>query len=160
MALTSNTTAAAKLPTGKSRTTNNPLRRANGNTAQGRRVRDLYRGYMIALGSPNDPVTAALVLAAAEQVVIAENARRDHLAGIADLDSVIRAENMSARALRRLGLNKPVQPPKEDFAAMMQRLATPQRASTEASAVGGADVAADSDQRISGHALQSDGGVA
>jgi hypothetical protein len=111
MTLTSNTATASKLPTGNSRTTNNPLRRANGNTAQGRRVRDLYRGYMAVLGSPGDPATAALVLAAAELVVSAEKARADLLAGQGDLNSVIRIENLSNRALKRLNLNKPVPKP-------------------------------------------------
>jgi hypothetical protein len=69
MTLANNTVTAAKLPTGKSRTTNNPLRRANGNTAQGRRTRDLFRSYLSQLGNPADAATQAGVLAAAELMV-------------------------------------------------------------------------------------------
>jgi hypothetical protein len=79
-------------------------------------VRDLYRSYAAALGGVQDTGTAALVLAAAEQVVIAENARRDHLAGKLDPDSVVRAENGADRALRGRGLNKPVPSRKKSFA--------------------------------------------
>jgi hypothetical protein len=98
--------AAAKLPTGNSAITNSPLSRWSGNTVTGRRIRDLYRSYMIARGNPTDTATQALVLAAAEQVVIAEIARRDHLAGKVDLNAVVRAEGTAARALRRIGMNK------------------------------------------------------
>jgi hypothetical protein len=86
-------------------------------------VRDLYRSYAAALGGGQDTGTAALVLAAAEQVVIAENARRDHLAGKLNLDSVVRAENGAHRALRRLGLNKPVPSRKKSFADRRRRWA-------------------------------------
>jgi hypothetical protein len=39
--------------------TNEPLRRANGRTRQGRRVRDLYRAVRDRLGYPTDPVVQA-----------------------------------------------------------------------------------------------------
>jgi hypothetical protein len=107
---TANVAVASKV---RAKTTNDPMRSGRlGRSAEARRVRDLFRSYVATLGNPLDPGTIALALAAAEQVVIAECARRDHLSGKVDLDAVVRAENMSARALRRLGLNKPTAKPR------------------------------------------------
>ncbi len=151
------TTSVGDASKARSKITNDPVR-GLGQSAEARRVRDLYRSYLVQLGNPADVATQAMIIATAQQVVIAENARRDHLAGKADLDSVIRAENMSARALRRLGLNKPAAAPREDFAAEMLRLATPQAAG-EARTAEGAEVAADSDQRTGGAGSQAGGGT-
>jgi hypothetical protein len=96
---------------GRAKLTNSPLRvRAHGWTAHGRRLRDLYLDYWAKIGNPTDPATQALCLAASELVVAAEAARARLLAGEGDaalLDQVIRLENLSARAVRRLGI-KPV----------------------------------------------------
>jgi hypothetical protein len=106
------------LPAGKSTTnraaiTNDPLRaRADGRTPAGRRVRDLYRSYLAALGNPTDAATQAAVIAAAELVLAAETARARLLAGDGDIDQVVRLENLSGRAVRRLGIKtgKPAAP--------------------------------------------------
>ena len=66
----------------RSATTNDPVRaRTNGRSAEGRRVRDLYRSFSATLGNPQDVGTQALVLAASELVTAAERARRNHLDG-------------------------------------------------------------------------------
>jgi hypothetical protein len=110
---------AARVPQVRSRITNSPLARANGNTAEGRRLRDLMRAYTAALGNPTDPGTQAEIIRAAELVVAAEAARAAYLAKPGDpsmLDPVIRLENLSARALRRLGIEhgKREEPPRAE----------------------------------------------
>jgi hypothetical protein len=91
--------------TSRAALTNDPLRaRADGRTPQGRRIRDLFRAYSAAMGSPNDPGTQAAVLAAAELVVAAERARAEFLADGGDVEQLIRLENLAARATRRLGV--------------------------------------------------------
>ena len=52
-----NRPGAAGLPPASSRSaaTNRPASRWNANTATGRRCRDLFRGYMRALGEPTAP---------------------------------------------------------------------------------------------------------
>jgi len=97
-------------PKTRSKITNDPSQR-HGRSAEARRVRDLFQGYMAALGDPIDAPTQALILAAAETVTIAENARRDHLAGKIGVNDVIRAEGASNRALKLIGLNKTVPRP-------------------------------------------------
>jgi hypothetical protein len=65
------------------------------------------------LGSPADAPTQALVIAAAEAVVLAETAREDCLRGMNGINAelMIRLENTANRALRRLGLAKAAPPP-------------------------------------------------
>jgi hypothetical protein len=155
--------AAAKLPTGNSAITNSPLSRWDGNTADGRRVRDLYRGYALALGNPVDTATRALAIAAAEAIAIAENARRDHLAGKVDINSVVRAEGTAARALRRIGMNKIVPPPRKSYIEKLQeqeavRQAAEARAVTDVAE--GAKTAANSDQLIGEAGAQAEVGAA
>jgi len=87
----------------RSATTNKPMRRANGNTAIGRRVRDLYRAYLAGMSNPDD-ATRAAVLAAAELVVAAESARAKLLAGEGDIEQIVRLENLANRAVKRLGI--------------------------------------------------------
>jgi hypothetical protein len=91
----------------RSRTSNRPMAvRANGNTARGRRIRDLYRAYMIQIGDPDDLLAQAAALAAAELKSAAEACRTGVLvnAGDADMaDALVRIENLAARAERRLG---------------------------------------------------------
>jgi hypothetical protein len=50
-----------------------------------------------------------MILAAAELVTAAERARRDHLDGRLALTEVVRVENLAARALRRIKLDKPAE---------------------------------------------------
>jgi hypothetical protein len=94
----------------RSRLTNDPLRvRASGKTREGRRLRDLFKSYMAALGNPGDPVTSAAVLAAAELMVASEQARSKLLAfnghaALERIDQVIRLENAAHRSVRRLGI--------------------------------------------------------
>jgi hypothetical protein len=99
-------TAPAVTPAAsRAKVTNDPIRaRASGNSRQGRRLRDLYAAYMVALGHPAGPTTHAAVLAACELLVAAENARAALLAGNGDVDQVVRLENLAARAVRRLGI--------------------------------------------------------
>jgi len=87
-----------------SRTTNDPLAGVPRNTAAGRRVADLYRAYVTALGNPSETIVLANALAAAELTVAAEAARSKLLAGAGNADAVVRIENLAARALKRLGI--------------------------------------------------------
>lgn len=89
-----------------SATTNDPLAaRTDRNTARGRRIADLFRGYMAALGDPSDAITQANVLTAAELKVAAEDARRRLLNGEGvEVDGLVRLENLAHRAERKLGL--------------------------------------------------------
>jgi hypothetical protein len=90
----------------RSRITNSPELR-HGRSAEGRRVRDLFRAYAAALGNPQDDGTLALVLSAAEAITISEIVRADYIAGKADFKTITSAENAANRALKRLGLAKP-----------------------------------------------------
>lgn len=88
-----------------SATTNKPLRRANGNTANGRRVRDLYRAFLERMGDPAYTIVQANVLNAAELVVAVEQARLAAARGEAvDIDALVRLSNLADRAVRRLGI--------------------------------------------------------
>jgi len=107
-------------------------------------VRDLFAAYSASLGNPVNVGTQALVLAAAEAVAIAELTRPNHLAGSADLNSVVRAEGTAARALRRLGLDRAVAPPRKSFT---DRLVEMEAARQVAGAQPAADAAEDARQR-------------
>lgn len=74
------------------------------NTAVGRRVCDLLRGFLRATGDPSDTVLQSNALRAAELTVAAETARAKLLAGDGDIDAVVRIEGMAARAVRTLGI--------------------------------------------------------
>jgi hypothetical protein len=88
----------------RSRTTNQPLRgRANGNTVVGRRVRDLYRAFLVRMGHPTDAISQASALNAAELAVAVELARLSAARGEAvDVDQLIRLSNLADRAAKRL----------------------------------------------------------
>ena len=88
----------------RSRTTNSPLKRVNRKTAQGRRVADLFGAYLAALGNPQDAITQANALTAAELKTAAEDARKALLDGKGDGDQLVRLENLAFRAERKLGL--------------------------------------------------------
>jgi hypothetical protein len=90
--------------------TNRATSRWNGNTAHGRRCRDLFKSFLKQAGDPSEPATQAAITALVEQIVIAEQARADCLAegGLTKigLELVIRAENLANRTLKRLKLDK------------------------------------------------------
>ena len=90
----------------RARRTNDPFANIETNTARGRRVADLVRAYLKALGNPDSIGHQAAIIAAAELQVLAEEARTTALrdAGRADLDQVIRLQGAADRAIRRLGL--------------------------------------------------------
>lgn len=91
-------------PVRRSKTTNDPTSRANQDTAAGRRLADLIRGFMAEMGNPRSPVAQADAIRAAELTVAAEDARAKLLAGDGDANAVVRIENLAARAVRKLGL--------------------------------------------------------
>jgi hypothetical protein len=116
--------SATAPPTSRSATTNKPLRRANGNTAAGRRVRDLYRAFMAHLGNPGDTIVQANVLNAAELTAAAENERAKLLAGDGDVEQIIRLENLASRAVRRLGVQPSAARPGAKLDEHLARLAS------------------------------------
>ena len=93
-------------PAQRARRTNDPFANIKTNTARGRRISDLVRAYLKALGNPASIGHQAAIIAAAELQVLAEEARTAALrnAGRADLDQVLRLQGVADRALRRLGL--------------------------------------------------------
>jgi hypothetical protein len=108
------TTAVGAPSKTRAKLTNNPAGAGrHGQSAEGRRVRDLYRAFVAQLGNPTDAGVQAAVLAAAENVVIAEQVRALFLAGAPAVSAsdVVRAESTSNRSQRRLGLHKPAQKP-------------------------------------------------
>jgi hypothetical protein len=88
----------------RSRTTNDPSSRFSLNTAEGRRARDLFEAFVALMGNPTEMILLSQALTAAELVAAAEMARAALLAGTGDIDQVIRLENLSARATRKLRL--------------------------------------------------------
>jgi hypothetical protein len=99
-------TVAGLPPAQRARRTNDPLAGIRTNTARGRRIADLVRAYLLALGNPTEIERQAEVIAAAELQVLAEEARSLALkqVGHADLDQVIRLQGAADRAVRKLGL--------------------------------------------------------
>jgi hypothetical protein len=104
--------------------TNRPASRWNANTATGRRCRDLYKSYLKQLGGPDDPATLALILAASENVVLAEMARHECLTGglTGGAEMLIRLENSANRSLRRIGLAKVAAPAKLSLVEQLRAL--------------------------------------
>jgi hypothetical protein len=90
----------------RSRRTNDPFSDLSKNTATGRRVADLLRGFLRAMGDPTDAVLQANALRAAELTVAAETARAQLLAGDSGADPVVRLEGMAARSVRALGIGR------------------------------------------------------
>jgi hypothetical protein len=99
-------TVAGLPPAQRARRTNDPFAGIRTNTACGRRIADLVRAYLLALGNPTEIDRQAEVIAAAELQVLAEEARSLALkqVGHADLDQVIRLQGAADRAVRKLGL--------------------------------------------------------
>jgi len=96
----------------RAKRTNDPFAGIDTNTARGRRVADLVRAYLRALGNPVEIERQAAVIACAELVVLAEEARTAALAqdGYADLDRVIRMQGAADRAICRLGIKPSAEP--------------------------------------------------
>jgi len=90
----------------RSRRSNDPTAGLSLITARGRRVADLTRAYLAAVGDPRDLGRQAEVIAAAEMQVLAEEARAAALRKPekADLDAIVRIQGAADRALRRLGI--------------------------------------------------------
>lgn len=100
----------ARAPRQRSATTNGPMRRVSGNTAAGRRLRDLYGAFLQHMSNPADTIAQASALNAAELTVATENARAELLAGCGDIEQIVRLENLANRAVRRLGLRRTERP--------------------------------------------------
>jgi len=96
----------------RARRTNDPFSEFDTNTSRGRRLADLTRAYLQALGNPPEIERQAEAIAAAELQVLAEEARALALkqVGHADLDQVIRLQGAADRAVRKLGLNRRREP--------------------------------------------------
>jgi hypothetical protein len=89
----------------RSAVTARPEARLNGNSPAGRRIRDLYRGLMARLSEPADVTVQAAVLALAELLTAAENARANLLTGkVSSSNELVRLENLVRRAEIRVGL--------------------------------------------------------
>lgn len=120
------TPIAARSTANRSAATNRPISRWNLRSTGGRRCRDLFNGYLRQLGNPTDDPTVALVVAAAEAIVLAEDARKECLAGGLNgmsAELMIRCENTAARALRRLGLNRAAPPaPRKSLAEKLAEM--------------------------------------
>ncbi len=95
----------------RARRTNDPFAGIDRNTARGRRVADLVRSYLRALGNPADIGRQAQIIAAAELAVLAEEHRAAALRepAAADYEQLVRVQSVADRALRRLGI-KPMAP--------------------------------------------------
>jgi hypothetical protein len=91
-------------PTLRSAVTNDVFAGLSKNTATGRRVADLLRGFLRAMGEPKDIVQQANALRAAELTVAAESARAKLLAGDGDIDAVARLEGVARRSVADLRL--------------------------------------------------------
>jgi hypothetical protein len=93
-------------PLFRAQVTNKATKRFNKNTALGRRLNDLYRALLNAIGNPTSTLAHAHCLRAAELRVLAEDARAKLLAGDGDPDTVVRLEGAADRAERKLGLDQ------------------------------------------------------
>ena len=77
--------------------------RAPYKSAQGRRIRTLFRGF-VAKVNADDPLHVAMALRAAELATCAEEARARLLSGDRDAgDDVVRLDNAARRAAKELG---------------------------------------------------------
>jgi hypothetical protein len=126
----------AELPSRqRARRTNDPLANLDMNTARGRRVADLVRAYLHALGNPSDVDRQAAIIAAAEMQVLAEEARASALKqpGTIDLDQVVKIQGAADRAVRRLGI-KPTAPKPDALREYLERHAANTAATVPASA--------------------------
>jgi hypothetical protein len=108
----------------RSRTTNDPSSRFDLNSAEGRRARDLYEGYVALMGNPSDTIALSNALAAAELKARAELSRKSP---DVDPDVLVRLENLAHRAERKLGIKPAAATPAPSLRAYVAA-----RASSEA----------------------------
>jgi hypothetical protein len=98
-------------PARRHRRSNNLFAGISQNSHHGRRIIDLSREYLAQLGHPSSLTQQAAVFAAVQLLVIAEDARLAVLASMPptmdQLDQLVRVEAIAARAIKRLGLDKP-----------------------------------------------------
>jgi hypothetical protein len=81
-------------------------RRYNGRSAEARRVRVLFQGFIARLDDAANPATVAAARRAAELVALTEALRAKAIRGEAiDLANLVKAENLAARSVRALGLS-------------------------------------------------------
>ena len=99
----------------RSRVTNDAVANANQATAAGRRVADLYRAYINAMGNPVCAIRQADALAAAELTQAAEAARVALRDGTGSTAEVARCERLAARAVARLGIDQDHNTPARDL---------------------------------------------
>jgi hypothetical protein len=123
-------------PMRRSRITNDPTARANQDTAEGRRLADMIRGFLAEMGNPRSPVDQADAIRAAELTVASENARAKLLKGDGDANEVVRLENLAGRAVRKLGLaqRQNDSKPKQSVADYKREKAAQKAKTTEAAA--------------------------
>ncbi len=90
----------------RARRTNDPLADVDLHTAHGRRIGDLVRCYLRALGNPDDAGIQSDVVAAAELVALVERKRTEALGmpGGCDLEQLVRLQNLADRKVRKLGI--------------------------------------------------------
>jgi hypothetical protein len=114
------------------RRSNNIFAGIHQNSGRGRRIVDLTRDYLQQLGHPTSLTQQAAVVAAAELVVLSEEARAAALEqpGAVDLDQVVRVQRLANAALHRLGLDKP--PPRKSAADVTLQDIEREHASREA----------------------------
>lgn len=81
----------------------------NRNSHLGRRLSDLTRAFLAAAGHPTAADQQAAIVAAAELVALAEEARSGALKqnGHVDIDQVIRLQRLANAAVHKLGLDQP-----------------------------------------------------
>jgi hypothetical protein len=97
-------------PTRQAARTNDLFAAFDLQTARGRRIADIARKLLIALGNPTDTLVQAQIIQAAELTVLCEDARTEALnaepgkAKKAALDQVIRLQPQVDRAYARLGM--------------------------------------------------------
>jgi hypothetical protein len=115
----------------RARFTRKPLAkrgRINFNTPLGRRIHDLARAFLDALGNPDNPLIQANAFAAAELKAFAEHARAEAVrSGNFDFLGIARLEGAAARAERRLNLDQrrePAGPTLSEYFAQREAEAT------------------------------------
>jgi hypothetical protein len=97
--------------------TNDPFAGINLHSAIGRRIRDMYFALLETLPGPHTAIVETQAMAAAEAVVIAEQARQRVLQGdkAVSYDDLVRLDAQADRKVRRLGIGQ-CKPAEETFA--------------------------------------------
>src|SRR5262245_42686751 len=112
--LTDRIQTALRPANNRSRATNKPAKMVlDQRSAVGRRLKDLADAYAESLGGwPKlSDAQAAAVRRAAEMVVLAEQARHEALRnGVGDPDRLVQLENLAARAVKALSLDRKREP--------------------------------------------------